>query len=227
MPAHSISKCPTGTLVGLSAGAVVLAPSRCKRWACDQCGPKKARRLAKRIQRTKAQRFVTLTIRPAEGESAEEALDRLNRAWRIVWKRIKREQGAKAVGYVRIVELTKRGVPHLHIALDSGFVPQRRLSGWMGAIVGSPIVDIRKIKSERGLARYLAKYLTKAHETLENRRKWSATRRFLPPEDRVPLEEGELPLTWTWVKGDEDHVLTQYLTEGWTVAASLILVAPT
>lgn len=96
----------------------------------------------------------------------------------------------------------------------------------MAELAGSPIVDIRKIKSERGLARYLAKYLTKAHETLSNRRKWSATRAFLPVESREPLESGELPLTWQWVQGDEDHVLTQYLSDGWNVVTASILAAP-
>jgi hypothetical protein len=212
------------------AGGQVLAPSRCRRWACPDCGPRKARKLAKRIQQTKAQRFITLTIRPDPARTPEAQLDRLTAAWRTIFKRLKREHHGKALGYVRIVELTRRGTPHLHIAYIGPYVPQRRLSAWMNELVGSPIVDIRRIKTEAGLARYLAKYLTKAHETLASRRKWSASKHTLPPEEKPQLEPGELRIEWKWLRGDQDHVLAQFLTSGYSLFAQgrcMVALAPT
>lgn len=153
-----------------------------------------------------------------------EALDELNHAWRTIWKRIRRAQAHRARGYVRVVELTKNRQPHLHIAVDCDYVPQQRLSAWMRELTGSPVVDIRRIDSPRSLARYLAKYLAKATETLQNRRKWSATPRWLPPTEKDPLEPGEIPLDWRWVAGDEDHVTATYLIDGWTVVLEHVLV---
>jgi hypothetical protein len=222
------TKCPTGTLVGSSDGATIIVAAKCKRWSCNECGPRKARLLAKRIRSTPARRFITLTAQPIRGESPQETLDRLSRGWRLIWKRLKREQGEKARGYVRIVELTKAGRPHLHIAVDCAYVRQSRLSYFAREVGIGSVVDIRAIKTERGLARYLAKYLTKAHETLKNRRKWSASYRYLPPADREPLEAGELPLSWKWVKGDEDHVTATYLTSGYEPSphSSFLVLVP-
>lgn len=228
-PPESLHRCPTGALVGSTSTALVVVPSKCKRWSCNECGPKKARLLAKRIRQTPARRFITLTVRPSASESPQDALDRLNRGWRLIWKRLKREQGDNARGYIRIVELTKAGTPHLHIAVDSRFIHQRRLSRYAVEVGIGRVVDIRAIKSERGLARYLAKYLTKSHETLAGRRKWSASYRYLPPIGRVPLEEGELPLTWKWSRGSVDQVTTTYLVSGFVIAAGppyVVLLAP-
>jgi len=116
-----------------------------------------------------------------------------NHAWSILWRRLRRKHGKKAVGYAKIVELTKAGTPHLHIIANVPFVAQTWLAAAWKELTGSFIVDIRKVDSRRGVAGYLTAYLTKALEVPTGMRKWSAARGFVPPEPARPLEEGELP----------------------------------
>lgn len=223
---HADSKpCPRGTLVGSTGPVVALYPARCKRWACEHCGRKKARVLAQRITASPARRFLTLTARPSAELTPEAQLDLMNRGWRLLWKRLKRRFPTHCRGYVRIVELHRSGSPHLHLALDTEFIPQRLLSQWWEEITGSPIVDIRVIRSERGMARYLAKYLTKAHETLQRRRKWSQSNGFLPPVVAPTLGDDELPLGWRYWRSDPDRVRLLYLEDGWGESGPY-LVAP-
>jgi len=212
-PYPYVKPCPTGTLVGQTAGAVVLVPAYCRRWACPDCGPIKARLLARRITACPARRFLTLTVRAQPAKDPRIVLDEMTAAWRALWKRIKRLQGEGAKGYVRIVELTKAGNPHLHLALDCRYIHQSVISRWWRELTGSAVVDIRTIRSDRGLARYLAKYLTKAHETLTSRRKWSQSRAFLPPVPPKKLEPDELPLAWSWRKGQLADVEAWYAAE--------------
>jgi len=196
-----VTECPTGTLQGASGDLVTYHPARCARWRCDDCGPRKARKLAARLARTPTNRLITLTHAPDPSRTPEEILDRMNKAWRTAWKRIRREQGSKAVGYVRVVELTKAGTPHLHIAVRCAYISQAWLSATWNELTRNPIVDIRAVKSESGMAAYLAKYLTKTAAVLNNRRKWSASPRFVPPTETPTPEPDEIPPTWTFRRG--------------------------
>lgn len=207
--------CPTGSLIALVPGAVILAPSRCKRWACDHCRKKKSKTLAARIMLTTARRFITLTIAPRPDQTPQEALDELNHSWRSLWKRIKREQGEAAKGYVKIIEVTRAGNPHLHVAADCGWIAQRKLSAIWNELTGSPIVDIRVVRTARGVARYLAKYLTKQSPALENRRKFGASRGFLPDAPKPVPEPGEIPLSWRWTSGPLDDLATNLVMAGY------------
>jgi len=202
------TKCPNGTLRAQHGEAFSFYPARCRRWRCAACGPRKARNLAARMARTPANRLITLTWRTDPNAEAGDILDQMNRAWRSLWKRIKREQGDTAVGYVRVVELTKAGTPHLHIAVKCGYISQAWLSSQWEELTGNSIVDIRAVKTESGMATYLAKYLTKTAAVLQHKRKWSATPGFVPLQ--VPLETSpdELPPIWSWIPGvHEDHLL--------------------
>jgi hypothetical protein len=191
-----------------------LVPATCRRWKCPRCGRRKARILAARIARTKAKRFITLTYRPRPDKSPQEALDELNHAWRTIWKRVKRAQGARAAGYVRIVEVTRAGWPHLHLAVDCQFISQENLSTWTEELLDSPIVDIRAIKTEKGLARYLAKYLTKQSEAISSRRRYGATPQFLPPAPAPVLEPGELPPHWRFSSIEPEALAVRLILGG-------------
>lgn len=190
--------CPNGTLVAYLGPSRRFCPSLCRRWACERCGRRNARRLAERIMRTPCRRFMTLTIRSTDATTIEAQVDSINAAFRLLWKRIKRRKGASARGYVKVLEFTKAGTPHLHVSLDTGYLPQTWLSEQWADLTGSPIVDIRAVNTKRGLARYLAKYLTKAAATCPHRRKYSAARGWMPDLPAQPLGEGEIPPTWRW-----------------------------
>jgi hypothetical protein len=164
---------------------------------------------------TRCRRFATFTIRFDPLSDPVEELDRMNRAWRLLWKRIKRKQGRQARGYVKVIELTQKGTPHLHIALDCGFISQRWLSAEWLELTGSPVVDIRIIRTQRGLARYLSKYLTKASEAVASRRKFSASRAFLPPYEKPPRALGDLEPGWTYSRAPADRLERALIEQGW------------
>lgn len=208
--------CPTGTVVGLVEHGVLLIPSRCRRWACPDCGWRNARVLAERIVATHAQRFITLTLRQDETAGPVEQLDRMNRAFRSLWKRIKRKTHGRALGYVKVVELTQKGTPHFHVAVTSPFLSQRWLAAQWAALTGSFVVDIRVIHSARGLSRYLAKYLTKASETVSARRKFSASRSFLPPAEAAHREPEDVTPVWKWNNRPQSELESALTEQGYT-----------
>lgn len=186
-------RCPTGSIQLNHQTVLKVIPATCGRWNCGQCGPRKARRLRKRLAQTTPTRLITLTLRPDPLESPADALKRANRAWSILWRRLRRKHGQQAVGYAKIVELTKAGTPHLHIIAEVPYIAQRELSGQWKELTGSYVVDIRKIRSAAGIGGYLTQYLTKALEVPSGMRKWSAANGWVPPEAPPALEPGELP----------------------------------
>lgn len=207
--------CPTGTIRLTHQTATKLVPATCGRWSCGSCGPRKARRLRRRLTRTTPTRLITLTLRPNPAASAREELARANRAWSILWRRYKRQFGDAAVGYAKIVELTKAGTPHLHIIAEMPYVPQRSLSAAWNALTGSYVVDIRRVRSRNGIGGYLTSYLTKALAVPEGMRKWSAARGWVPPEEHSELEPGEMPPAATFARSDIESLRKSYREAGY------------
>jgi hypothetical protein len=211
-----IPKCPNGTIALTHSTTVNLLPARCNRWACSRCGPRKARRLRKRLERSRPNRLVTLTLRPDPSLTPREQLAIANHAWSILWRRLRRKHGRNAVGYAKIVELTKAGTPHLHIIVQSPFIEQRWLSAAWLELTGSFIVDVRHVQKRKGVAGYLTAYLTKALAVPPGMRKWSAARHFVPPTPEPPLEEGELPPVGSWHRASLLKLSAAYLAGGYT-----------
>lgn len=208
--------CAHGTLVGRTSDRTYPLQACCRKWSCERCGKRNARRLAKRIMKTPVRRFITFTIAPNPNRTPIQELDLMNAAWRTIWKRIRRKQGAKARGYIKVVERTKQGTPHLHIGADCGFISQATLSRWWEELTGSYVVDIRAVHTVRGLARYLAKYLSKDTDALPGRRKYSATARWLPPPERfIADENGEL-IRWRFEAISRVKFVTRLLVNGYT-----------
>jgi len=149
-----------------------------------------------------------------------------NRAWSILWRRLRRKHGKRAVGYCKIVELTKAGTPHLHIVAQVPFIAQTSLAAQWKQLTGSFIVDIRRVDDRRGIAGYLTAYLTKALEVPPGMRKWSAARGYVPPEPARELEEGELPPFVSYARVSADAVVEQLLCLGYRFEGAW-LIAPT
>lgn len=208
-------RCPNGTIAVTADRAVKLIPAFCGSWSCSQCGPRKARRLRGRIARTNPSRFLTLTLKPSPGQTASQLLAIANRAWSILWRRIRRRFPHARLGYAKIIELTKAGTPHLHILVESPYIPQTWISAQWRELTGSYIVDIRKVGSRRALVGYLTAYLTKAMEVPKGHRKWSASARWVPPEEEKPLEEGEIPPSARYLGAHLAEVRIGYVLAGW------------
>jgi len=214
---ESTKPCPKGTLILQHDQATKLVPKLCCRWACQTCGPRKARRLRRRLELTTPTRLLTLTLRADQNATPQDQLRKANRAWSILWRRFRRLFGEKAAGYAKIVELTKAGTPHLHIVANVPYISQRALSHAWRALTGSFIVDIRKVRRASGLAGYLTAYLTKALDVPPGMRKWSASRGFVPPEPPYELAAGELPPSVRFVLPDTEHIERAYLAAGYTM----------
>lgn len=203
--------------MGAAGNYLRAIPATCRRWSCSSCGRRNARRLAARIAAAEVVRFVTLTARAQPDRDPADILDELNAAWRDLWKRIQRQQGDRARGYVKIVELTKSGTPHLHIGLNAGYLSQRWLSAAWSELTGYTIVDVRRVETERGLARYLAKYLTKTHTAVGGRRKWSASSGFLPPVEVLSTAPDGTQVRWSFQFSGAGDLLETLRVAGWVV----------
>jgi len=134
----------------------------------------------------------------------------LTNAWRVIVKRLRRLHGQEAIQYLAVVEQTQKGEPHLHILLRSPYIAQKLLSSWMGELVGAPIVDIRRIKSQKEVIRYVAKYVTKEVSNELRQKRFTVSKHYelaevveaaIPPTpkpawhvDRRPLIE----ILWEW-----------------------------
>jgi len=85
----------------------------------------------------------------------------LVKAWRLIVKRAKKRHGYKTLDYLCVFEATKAGEPHLHILSRVPWLDQKWLSRQMKEIANAPIVDIRKVRSAKHVAFYIAKYIGK------------------------------------------------------------------
>jgi len=208
--------CPNGTLILQHDLATKLLPKLCSRWRCQTCGPRKARRLRTRLERTAPTRLITLTLRADPRATPEAMLRKANRAWSILWRRYRRQFGDQALGYAKIVELTKAGTPHLHIIANVPYVHHAALSAAWRELTGSYIVDIRKVRQRKGIAGYLSSYLTKALDVPPGMRKWSSSKGFVPPEAPRELEDGELAPCVKYSPVSADFIAASYVQAGYT-----------
>jgi hypothetical protein len=151
-------KCGAFSLVGVEGDRCGVYPMRCKKWGCPVCGPRKVKST---LARTKAGmslgmcRFFTLTS-PGE-EDAATSFERFPARWKRFRMRLERRFGR--IEYLAVVERQKRGSAHVHVVYRGPFIPQRWLSLVAVECGFGRIADIRR--SNPGLMRYLAKYLTK------------------------------------------------------------------
>ena len=107
------------------------------------------------LERGGSLRFLTLT------SSADSPAD-IQRSWRALYMRMKRR--GLIQGYIKVPEYTKEGRLHLHILFRGSYVSQVLLGKWWEEIHKAYIVDIRAYRpygSKRGVASYMAKYMSK------------------------------------------------------------------
>lgn len=133
----------------------------CRSWGCEECQPTRKRQLVALAASGQPTSFITLTVNPAHGPTARARARKLVDAWRVVVRRAKKKYGYRSIPYLAVFEATKAGEPHLHILARVKWIDQRWLSAQMRSLIGAPIVDIRRVKGKRMVARYVAKYVGK------------------------------------------------------------------
>lgn len=83
----------------------------------------------------------------------------IHRSFRALKERLRRRWGRFEYMGVREVKGDRQ---HLHLVFRGEFMAQVQLSAMWADIHRSPVVDIRAVWSQRGGARYMAKYLAKS-----------------------------------------------------------------
>jgi hypothetical protein len=134
---------------------------------CVPCGNARsaeiARCLAERI-RGKELKFITLTI-AGQGESLGKKMDRLYKGFRAlrqmpIWQQA--IAGGAAFLEIKWSQRSKRWHPHFHLICEGSFIASGKLANIWHAITGdSFIVDVRAVRDELEVSRYVTKYASK------------------------------------------------------------------
>lgn len=215
-----MSLCTEWQLVKLTAEEKRSRPLYCRSWNCHICRPKRKSQLLALAASGEPNRFLTLTVNPAVGANPEERLKMLSHAFNLLVKRLRRRPGAPSIQYLAVVEETKRGEPHLHILLRSDFIPWRLISNVMDELIHAPIVDIRVIKSQKEVVRYVAKYITKKPTQFgTSKRYWHSKDYEL---DKLVQEVAETTpqVRWTVSRYSLNDLLWMWDMPGWQTSAT-------
>ncbi len=141
--------------------------NRCHdRW-CPACAKSRAMVLRCNLEpllKGQAVRFITLTLKHSD-DTLRVILDRLYDSFAKLRKHPAWEmtvRGGVAFTEVKHNPDTGRWHPHIHIICVGKYLPQGTLkAAWLECTGDSHIVDIRLIRDEAAVARYVTKYVTK------------------------------------------------------------------
>jgi len=155
-------------------------PASCNTYACDVCGPRRARRLGKAIAEwirsscVGGARFWTFTMTSRASATPAQHREALQQAWHVFWKELRRcpalSKTQRDVQYVAIRECHQSGYVHIHALFDR-YVPRALVQplwdGICAAILGlhgqpAGFVWAEHVpKGARSVVRYVTKYVTK------------------------------------------------------------------
>ncbi len=192
--------CTDLTLVNTDGRERYVEPLRCRSWRCEYCRPHRKSQLMALAASGQATAFITLTSSPETADTPAAAARVLVIAWRKVRREAMRRYGYDGVPFLAVFEATRRGAPHLHILARVAWIDQAWLSKRMAYHAKAPIVDIRRVKSQKDLVAYLAKYVGKEpHQFDHCKRYWRSGDWELKPEDERP-PRSQRQGVWTVVR---------------------------
>jgi len=163
--AKSLRMCGKGHIVGthITGHEIKIIPLFCKRWDCPTCGPAKRRIWYARLMSGRPERLITVTHRPTSEYGPYEAAQKLKRTWSRFADNFRRS--GRQMEYAWCLQYTEAGWPHLHLLQRGSFVPQAELSLFFRLKLGSPIVDVRRVKEAPQAAAYITRYMLRAAES--------------------------------------------------------------
>lgn len=156
-----MTTCARSSVERFSNGHCTIRGLPCRMWSCPECAKKLRGRVIAITLAGHPERFLTLTVNPKVGETTDKRAVAVKTAFCGFVRQWKRRNHGKPLSYLAVFEEQVSGEPHLHIALRGCWIDQKEISAYMDEHIGAPIVDIRRVKSQRGVARYMAKYLAK------------------------------------------------------------------
>lgn len=190
--------CGTRTIAIASGSEASAFPLRCRAWTCKECAPRRRRQLIRDAMDGAPNRFITLTVNPHCFSGPEERGQRLARAWRDYVREWRRKRPNGQLHYLVVVELTKRGEPHLHIIMRGDRVPQKELSAFMKQAMSAPVVDVRMIRDPGEVEKYVTKYISKRPIKLGTlKRYWRSLHYFT--EEALKRRNNKKPKRAVWL----------------------------
>lgn len=202
--------CATGTILQEYKEGIKLFPLPCKRWSCPDCCEKRKSRLKSEAFRGSPNTFITLTVNPAVGLDRNDRARRLAIAWRKIRRRAVKGWGNEKIPFIAVFEATEEGEPHLHILARSKWIDQKWLSAELEEHIGAPIVDIRRIKSKRQAANYVAKYIGKDPESFEGCKRYWRSLDYFVTTRKGRWAQTDVPLRSWYVRGSIEGVIRSY-----------------
>lgn len=192
-------------------------PLKCKCWGCTYCAPDRVKDLKGLARRGHPNRFLTLTVNPEWGGSPEERAQRLVVAWRYIRQQAKRELGIDKIHFLAVFERTKNGEPHLHILLRAKWLQQKWLSDKMRRYMEAPVIDIRRVKSKRRAAWYVAKYVAEETARWEGCKRYWRDQSWEVPEEVEKRNAALIPGSWEMREIGLTFWCDQHERWGWKV----------
>ncbi len=190
--------CPRrGHVLLRSKEGVTMVNTSCNSWRCIACRNRniyRFRSLVKAgISASKKSAFITITYR--EGSERLAVAGCVRRDWAAFWRIVRRDaKDLSGLPWLRVMELTKKGVPHFHLVVtripegrrircygvrfdvrrfvkrmdECGCVSHVYARAWWAVTHGeSYIVHAVPVGGASGAASYLAKYMAKVFEVEE------------------------------------------------------------
>ena len=144
-----------------------VAGSCCHDRFCQPCANDRSYRIASNVVdrlKGKRVRFLTLTVKNVHGSLAEGIRDLAD-----AFRRLRRTRfwtlnvtGGVAFLEVKYNDQADRWHPHFHCLIEGKYLPQKVLSDlWLKMTGDSHVVDIRLVKDDRSVSRYVTKYASK------------------------------------------------------------------
>lgn len=201
------SLCPRRGYIWLTSPnrKVLVLPTTCKTWGCRACRVRVAALFSMRVEAGVlaygGSWFITLTYKQGSRQVDAECV---RKDWKAFWRML-RETEFRSLSWLRVVELTKKGQPHLHLVMQAnssrpncyggGGLEIRRYRhrwascqcvahmlsrAWYAVTGDSWIVDVSSVRSRKKSGDYLGKYLQKGDrfglEALGFTRRWSSSK---------------------------------------------------
>lgn len=154
--------------INTTTGSIRVASNRCRlRW-CPTCANARRRWIKEQaltwIRTATTPKFLTLTIKHTSAplKSQTDYLYQCFRRLRLQPYIAQSVRGGLWFFEIKLSTRSQEWHPHIHCLIDSGYVPQTKISTlWHKITHGSTVVDIRAITDPIRAAGYLSKYCTK------------------------------------------------------------------
>lgn len=192
-----------------------LLPLACRCWSCEDCQPKRRWGVIKLGEEGKAERLITLTIRPTPGRTPDQDAQFMAASYAKLIRWLRRRHGGRRVQMMRVFEAHKSGRPHMHVLHRGAFVPIFELIDQWEALTGSRGVDIRSIKKKRNVAKYVSKYIGKDIHSYTGVKRYYYTRGWVKTRAEKKADREAAGISFRLEKLSPEEIAAKWAGEGW------------